>query len=169
MYVIEHAHVLQWAYNEAQGLLEFESPTILGLLGSKWYLSHPPFVFFFGGGVVGRRAGHTACGILVPPSGIEPGRLQWKHQVLTNGPPGNSPVYHYFNGCALPPSLLSQLDSNFLLKISIWRPVLPVFPKHRVPHSWSLPSTPFRVCWRSATTVTNDSILLEIHDKRDIL
>ena len=50
MYVIEHAHVLQCAYNEAQGLLEFESPTILGLLGSKWYLSYPLFVLFGGGG-----------------------------------------------------------------------------------------------------------------------
>ena len=75
MYVIEHAHVLQCAYNEAQGLLEFESPTILGLLGSKWYLSYPLFVLFGGGGG-GRTAGHTACGILIPPSGIEPGHLQ---------------------------------------------------------------------------------------------
>ena len=33
---------------------------------------------------------HTACGILVPQTGIEPRPRQWKHQVLTTGPPGNS-------------------------------------------------------------------------------
>ena len=32
----------------------------------------------------------VACGILVPWPGIEPGPQQWKHRVLTTGPPGNS-------------------------------------------------------------------------------
>ena len=32
----------------------------------------------------------TACGILVPRPGIEPGPQEWKHRVLTTGPPGNS-------------------------------------------------------------------------------
>ena len=34
---------------------------------------------------------HVVCGILVPWPGIEPGPQQWKHWVLTTGPPGNSP------------------------------------------------------------------------------
>ena len=34
---------------------------------------------------------HAAFGILVPRQGMEPGPQQWKHQVLTTGPPGNSP------------------------------------------------------------------------------
>ena len=34
--------------------------------------------------------GHAVCGILVPQSGVEPIPLQWKHGVLTTGPPGNS-------------------------------------------------------------------------------
>ena len=33
----------------------------------------------------------VACGILVPQPGIAPVPLQWKHLVLTTGPPGNSP------------------------------------------------------------------------------
>ena len=33
---------------------------------------------------------HIACEILVPQPRIEPGPQQWKHQVLTTGPPGNS-------------------------------------------------------------------------------
>ena len=32
----------------------------------------------------------AACGILVPQSGIKPTPWQWKHGVLTTGPPGNS-------------------------------------------------------------------------------
>ena len=32
----------------------------------------------------------VACRILLPLPGIEPGPRQWKHQVLTTGPPGNS-------------------------------------------------------------------------------
>ena len=32
----------------------------------------------------------AACGILVPQSGIKPAPWQWKHAVLTTGPPGNS-------------------------------------------------------------------------------
>ena len=35
------------------------------------------------------------------------------------------------------------------------------FPEHKVPHSWSPPWTPFRVCWRSETTVASDFILVE--------
>lgn len=41
----------------------------------------------------------------------------------------------------------------------IWRPVLPVFPEHRVPYSWSLSWTSFRMCWISATKLANDSVL----------
>ena len=32
---------------------------------------------------------------------------------------------------------------NFLLNISLWSPVLPVFPDEEVPHSWSPPWTSF--------------------------
>ena len=34
--------------------------------------------------------GHTACGILVAWAGTEPEPRQWRHKVLTSGPPGNS-------------------------------------------------------------------------------
>ena len=34
-------------------------------------------------------------------------------------------------------------------------------PGHRVPQSWSLPWTPFRMCWRSVTAVASDFILAE--------
>ena len=33
----------------------------------------------------------AACGILAPRPGINPTPLQWKHGVLTTGPPGKSP------------------------------------------------------------------------------
>ena len=33
---------------------------------------------------------YAACGILVPRPGMEPVPLQWKHGVLTTGPPGKS-------------------------------------------------------------------------------
>ena len=32
-------NVLQWAYNEAEGLLKVQSSTILGLVGSNWFCS----------------------------------------------------------------------------------------------------------------------------------
>ena len=32
----------------------------------------------------------TTCGILVSPPGIKPRPQQWKHRVVTTGPPGNS-------------------------------------------------------------------------------
>ena len=34
-----------------------------------------------------------------------------------------------------------------------------IFLEHRVPHAWSSPWTPFRVCWRSLTAVPNNFIL----------
>ena len=34
-------HVLQWTYDEAQGLLEVKSSTILDLVGSNWFLWYP--------------------------------------------------------------------------------------------------------------------------------
>ena len=37
-----------------------------------------------------------ACGILVPSLGIKPQLQQWKHQVLTNEPPGNSQPWIWF-------------------------------------------------------------------------
>ena len=38
----------------------------------------------------------ATCRILVPQPGIESRPQQWKHQVLTTGPPGNSPVHKNF-------------------------------------------------------------------------
>ena len=37
----------------------------------------------------------VAYRILVPSPGIEPGPPQWKHQVPTPGPPGNSPIFMF--------------------------------------------------------------------------
>ena len=39
---------------------------------------------------------HTACGILVPQPGIKPPPLNWKHGVLTTGPPGKSQVFNFY-------------------------------------------------------------------------
>ena len=47
----------------------------------------------------------------------------------------------------------------------IWRPVLPVFPEHSVPPSWSPPWAPFRGCWRSAAAVARDSTHVEADGK----
>ena len=38
----------------------------------------------------------TACVILIPQKGIEPRPPQWKHRVLTTGPPGNSLYFKYY-------------------------------------------------------------------------
>ena len=43
---LANANVLQWAYNEAQGLLKFESSTILGLIGSNQFMSYSVLFFF---------------------------------------------------------------------------------------------------------------------------
>ena len=43
----------------------------------------------------------------------------------------------------------------------IWRPVLPVFPRHRVPHFCSPPWTPFRGIWKSAAAAAPDLILVD--------
>ena len=40
---------------------------------------------------------HMACRILVPCPGTEPRPQQWKCQVLTTGPPGNSQLWLIFN------------------------------------------------------------------------
>ena len=39
---------------------------------------------------------HVACRILVPNQGLNPHPLQWKHWVLTPGPPGNPCWKHFF-------------------------------------------------------------------------
>ena len=60
---------------------------------------------------------------------------------------------------------MQELGSeNLLWKISIWRPVLPFSPEHRVPHSCSPPWAPFRGCWRSATVAVHDLICVEVDD-----
>ena len=46
MHKLANANVLQWAYNEAQGLLKFESSTILGLIGSNQFMSYSVLFFF---------------------------------------------------------------------------------------------------------------------------
>ena len=49
--------------------------------------------------------------------------------------------------------------------LTLQRPLLPAFPKHRVPGSWSLPWTPFRGWWRSATAAAPDLILIKVDGK----
>ena len=48
------------------------------------------FVFLFFVFLAVPRGLQVACGILVPGPGVEPGSQEWKRQVLTTGPPGNS-------------------------------------------------------------------------------
>ena len=50
--------------------------------------------------------------------------------------------------------------------LTIWRPVLPVFPEHRASHFWFPPWAPFRGCWGSAAAVAHDSIHAEADGKR---
>ena len=45
--VIEHADVLQWAYNEAQSLVKDNSPAILDLVGFNHFMSCPWAMSFF--------------------------------------------------------------------------------------------------------------------------
>ena len=47
----------------------------------------------------------------------------------------------------------------------LWRPVLPVFPEHTVPHFCSSPRSPFRGCLKSANAAAHDLILVEIDGK----
>ena len=49
--------------------------------------------------------------------------------------------------------------------LTIWRPVLLIFPEHGVPHSWFPPWTPFRECFRSAAAAVHDLTLVEVGDK----
>ena len=58
----------------------------------------------------------------------------------------------------------NQVPKNFLLK-TIWRPVLPVFPEHRVPHFCSPPWIPFRGWWKSSAAAAHYLILTEVHAK----
>ena len=64
----------------------------------------------------------AACRILVPRPGTEPGPRQWKRQVLTTGPPGNSPVLFIYSRSIylLSPFLLlmPQLGLPVMLKRS---------------------------------------------------
>ena len=72
----------------------------------------------------------VACGILVPWPGIEPLPRQWNRQVLTTGPPGNSPflcvlIIVYLRHCKisyLVPEFAnkSEHESSLFIKISIW-------------------------------------------------
>ena len=55
---------------------------------------------------------HTACGILVPPPGIQPRPLQWERGILTTGRPENFPHRASSN----PPST-QQLAGAFYLHI----------------------------------------------------
>lgn len=57
-------------------------------------------------------------------------------------------------------SLKKKKKKNPLLKISLERPVLPVFSQNTMPLSRPLSWTLFGVCWRSATAETSDFILV---------
>ena len=49
--------------------------------------------------------------------------------------------------------------------LTIWRLFLPVFPEHRVPHSWSLPWAPLRGCCRWAAAVAHVLLHAEAYGK----
>lgn len=49
--------------------------------------------------------------------------------------------------------------------LTVWTPVLPVFPERRAPPSWSPPRAPFRGCWGPAPAVAHDSIRVEVDGK----
>ena len=49
--------------------------------------------------------------------------------------------------------------------LTIWGPVLPVFPEHRVPYFCSPPWTSSGACWRSVAAAAHDLILVEIDGK----
>ena len=70
----------------------------------------------------------TASRIFVPQPGIEPGPCEWKHQVLTTGPPGNSPVRVFWNEVNIwirrpskLPSCIGWACSNQLKAWIYWR------------------------------------------------
>ena len=49
--------------------------------------------------------------------------------------------------------------------LTIWRPVLPVFPRAQSASFYSLPWTPFRSCWRSAAAATHDLTIVKEDSK----
>ena len=49
--------------------------------------------------------------------------------------------------------------------LALWRPVLPVFPEHRVLHFCSPPWISFRGCWKSTAAAAHDLILVEVDGK----
>ena len=49
--------------------------------------------------------------------------------------------------------------------LTLWRPVLPVFPEHREPHFSSPPWALFRGGWRSAAAIAPDLVLVEVDGK----
>ena len=53
----------------------------------------------------------VACGILVPWPGIQHGPLQWKHSILTTGPPGKSLCHILDSACN---------DNIWYLSFSVW-------------------------------------------------
>ena len=58
---------------------------------------------------------YTACGILVPWGGVEPGPLHWEHGVLVTRP-GNSPIFFFFY-----PHSLQDLSSPNGLNLGPWQ------------------------------------------------
>ena len=74
--------------------------------------------------------GHTACEILVPPPGIELGPPQWKHQVLTTGPPGNCQKLTSFIQIFVSQMLSFKNVLGISWQSSGWEPALPL------PRAW---------------------------------
>ena len=73
---LHYSLLLNWFSRVTQNRLSSLFPWIIKLL-------------FFRG-----SACYTACGILVPWGGVEPGPLHWEHGVLTTRP-GNSPIFFF--------------------------------------------------------------------------
>ena len=104
---------------------------------------------------------HTACGILVPQPGIEPGPLQWKWRVRATGPPGNSQplmALKKLPRLSLPcfPSLKVRAYAHLFRGSDNWQMCMVVSTLHWVFFSvliWHRPPHPLLQSWFSAYTL----------------
>ena len=67
---------------------------------------------------------HTACGILVPQTGIEPRPWQWKQKALTMGPPGNSLKFILYLYIYIYICIICNFQCSFLCVQSLFHLVL---------------------------------------------
>ena len=112
-------HALQLTWFSEKDFLNGESSSLIYIVTQAPFLSFFSFLLFFF-----FWPHRMACGILVPQPGNEPWPWQWKHQVLTTGPPGNS---HKLLFCWRPPqpvpwtvALSSSAPVQWFLNHSSW-------------------------------------------------